>query len=168
MKVISEIIPNTHGIKNALKRIDYSDTYSTTNHIDNIEHLANLIFTKLPNWISFLMKTRNLIMKTFGLKIEKPSDYNTNFKIGGYLGFFKIYEIMNNEIILGANDKHLNFRVSIFNSQDLNYNIKVSTLVEYNNRLGKIYFAIIGPLHHLIIKQIVKKRHISIHKKKTF
>ena len=59
--------------------------------------------------------------------------------------------------MLGANDKHLNFRVSVYNSNETLFNIKVTTLVEYNNRFGKIYMTIIKPFHHIIVKAMVKQ-----------
>ncbi len=157
MKVISENIPDTKGIRNSLIKVDYSDTYATTNHIDDLETIINLVFSDLPNWASKLMKLRNRIVKIFGLKTEKPAGQSSDFKVGGYIGFFKIYDIINNEVIFGADDKHLNLRVSVFNSQKTNYNIKISTLVEYNNTLGRIYMTIVRPFHHLIVKQVVKK-----------
>ncbi|AUP80675.1 hypothetical protein C1H87_18935 [Flavivirga eckloniae] len=157
MKVISENIPNESLIKTTSKRVDYSDTYSTTNHLDSLEKITNMVFANFPNWIIILMKLRNTIVKIFDLKTQKPPDYNTDFKVGGYVGFFKIYEIMNNEIILGADDKHLDFRVSVFNSQESTHNIKVSTIVQYNKRFGKVYMTIVKPFHRLIVKQVVRR-----------
>ncbi|WP_282088848.1 DUF2867 domain-containing protein [Aquimarina algiphila] len=155
-KVILENTPDTSLINRTLNKIDYSDTYATTNHLDSLEKITNMIFANFPNWVTIMMKFRNTIVKIFDLKTQKPSDYNTDFKVGGYIGYFKIYEIMSNEIILGANDKHLNFRVSVFNSQELTYNIKVSTIVQYNKRWGKIYMTIVKPFHQLIVKKMVR------------
>ena len=157
MKVILENIPINSLINTSLKKIDYSDTYATTNHLDSLEKITNKVFADFPNWITTLMKLRNIIVKKIGLKTQKPSDYSTVFKIGGYIGFFKIYKIMTNEIILGADDKHLDFRVSIYNSLEATHNIKVSTIVKYNKNFGKVYMAIVKPFHKLIIKQIVKR-----------
>lgn len=104
-----------------------------------------------------LLVIRNFAVKFFGLKTTKPSDYNEEFKLGGYIGFFKIYEITENEIILGANDKHLNFRVSILNDHANEYNIKVTTLVLINNSFGKIYMRLIAPFHRIVVSSMVKK-----------
>jgi len=157
MKVKEEPIPKTEGIKTALPRIDFSDSFSTTNHTDDLGTISNSIFGTVPKWIEFLLKIRNAIVKLFGLKTEKPEDFNTNFRVGGYIGFFKIYSIEDCEIILGADDKHLNFRVSIYNSKEEQFNIKVTTLVEYNNRFGRIYMAVVKPFHHVIVKIMVKQ-----------
>ncbi|WP_062060853.1 DUF2867 domain-containing protein [Aquimarina longa] len=155
--VKKDTTPQTKGINNALHKVDFTDTFSTTNHKNNLEEIARLIFETTPTWVSYLFRIRNFIVSFIGLKTGIPKDYNTNFKLGGYIGFFSIYTILENEIILGANDKHLNFRVSIFNSEESKYNIKVATLVEYKNLFGKVYMTIITPFHRIIVKRMVQQ-----------
>ncbi|MEM6320247.1 MAG: DUF2867 domain-containing protein, partial [Bacteroidota bacterium] len=91
-----------------------------------------------------------------GLKFEMPEDYNDEFEVGGYVSFFKIFAISEKEIVLGANDSHLNFRAVVANDDSETYNIKVVTLVEYNNKLGKIYMTLIKPFHRLVVKRLVR------------
>lgn len=157
MKVLQENTPETKGIKSALKKVDFTDTFSIRNHKDNIETIAHLIFGAMPKWVSFLMKLRNVLVKSFGLKTGSSKDHNTNLKPGDNMGFIQTFSVTNNEIILGADDKHLNFRVSVYNSLEPKNNIKVTTLVEYNNLFGKIYMSIIRPFHVLIVKHMVKQ-----------
>ena len=157
MKVKVDTLPETEGIKNILSQIDFTDTFSTTNHVDTIEAVTKLVFGTMPPWIAFLMKLRNKIVSVFGLKTEMPDDYNVKYTVGGYIGFFQIFSIEPNEIILGADDSHLNFRVSVHNNQQKEFNIQVSTLVQYNNSFGKFYMAIVKPFHHIVVKQMVKQ-----------
>lgn len=161
MKVKVETTPKTEGIKYALPKINFTDTFSTTNHQDDLGLVSNLIFGTMPKWVKALMKLRNTLVKAFGLKTEKPEDFHSTFKVGGYIGYFQIFSIQQNEIMLGADDKHLNFRVSIYNSDENQFNIKVTTLVQYNNRFGGIYMAIVKPFHHLIVKKIVRQAYKS-------
>ena len=58
---------------------------------------------------------------------------------------------------MGADDKHLKFRVSIFKASKQQYNINVTTLVEYNNRMGQVYMTLIRPFHHIVVKSMVKQ-----------
>jgi hypothetical protein len=155
-KVIEEKIELTDEQKQILSKIDFVDTFSTTNHINNIEEITNLVFNTTPKWINSLFAIRNKIASLFGLKTEMPNDYNKNYKVGGYVKFFKIFSISDNEVILGADDSHLNFRAVINNDKSDSYNIKVITLVEYNNLKGKIYMGIIKPFHRQIVKIMVK------------
>jgi hypothetical protein len=154
-KVIEEKIELTDEQKKILLKIDFVDTFSTTNHINNIEEITNLVFNTTPKWINSLFAIRNKIASLFGLKTAMPNDYNKNYKVGGYVKLFKIFSISDNEVILGADDSHLNFRAVINNDKSDSYNIKVITLVEYNNLKGKIYMGIIKPFHRQIVKIMV-------------
>lgn len=137
--------------------IDYGDTFTTTNHINSIEEICYLIFGKSPKWLISLMELRNTIAKRFNLKTEVPEDAKQEFKVGGYIKFFKIYGIYENEIILGADDSHLNFRVVLSKTPDEIDNVKCTTLVKYNNKLGKYYMNIIKIGHKLIVNHLVKQ-----------
>ncbi|WP_298486742.1 DUF2867 domain-containing protein [uncultured Maribacter sp.] len=142
--------------KTILPKIDFSDTFSTTNHINNIEEITKLVFNITPKWINSLFALRNKIVGLFGLKMEIPNDYNEQYKVGGYIKFFKIFSISDSEVILGIDDSHLNFRAVINNDKSNSNNIKVITLVEYNNLKGKIYMKIIKPFHKQVLKRMVK------------
>lgn len=155
-KVIEERTRLTDKQKVLLSKIDFSDTFSTTNHVNNIEEITNLVFNTTPTWINLLFTIRNKVVGLFGLKTEKPKDYNENFKVGGYVKFFKIFSISDNEVILGADDSHLNFRALVKNDKSDLYNIKVVTLVEYNNTKGKVYMSVIKPFHRQVVKRMVK------------
>ena len=147
----------TEKSKELFKKIDFSDTFSTTNHINNLNEISNIIFNTTPKWITSLFKIRNKMVKLIGLKYTKPTNYNTDYKVGGYVSFFKIFYISDDEIILGANDKHLNFRAVINNTKAEINNIKVTTLVEYNNVKGKIYMSLIKPFHRLVVMKMVSQ-----------
>lgn len=135
--------------------LDFADTFSTTNHEDSLEEISKRIFTLKSKWIIALFELRNRLVSVFGLKTSIPADYNENFAIGGYVGFFKIYDLSEVEVILGADDKHLKFRVGIHKTRTATNNIKVTTLVQLNNTFGKIYMKIIAPFHGLIVKKMV-------------
>ncbi len=155
-KVKEEQTKLTDSQKNLLPKINFTDTFSTTNHLNDIEEITNLVFNTTPKWVNALFTIRNKIVGIFGLKTKVPEDYNENFEIGGYVKFFKIFSISDNEVILGADDSHLNFRALISDDKSASYNIKVITLVEYNNLKGKIYMSVIKPFHRQIVRRMVK------------
>lgn len=156
--MVQEIaLPNTKGIKTALDKIDFKDAFAITNHRNNLEEITKMVFEQNPKWLQFLFKIRGLFGVYLGLKKHTPSDYKDDFKVGGHVKFFKIYSIEPNEIILGANDNHLNFRVSVYNSHTLKNNIQLSTLVKYHNRTGKIYMKLIAPFHRMVIRYMLQR-----------
>ena len=141
---------------NFLGRVDFTDTFSVTNHGDNLYEISNLIFNHPPKWISLLFSVRNKLVKLVGLKSEIPKDHHTQFSIGGYIGFFKIFSISDTQLVLGVDDTHLNFRAVILKTAELTHNVKVITLVQYHNSFGKFYMNVIKPFHRLVVKRMVK------------
>lgn len=156
-KVKEEAVFLTKKTKNLFSKIDFSDTFATTNHLNNIEEITTLVFKTTPKWVQYLLMLRNKLVAFIGLKSSIPDDYNETFVEGGYVSFFKIYHINTDEIILGLDDSHLNFRAIINKIASDSYNIKVTTLVEYNNLKGKIYMAVVKPFHRLVLMSMVKK-----------
>ena len=155
-KVKEEKTELTRNEEDLLQKIDYADTFSTTNHTNNIREITNLIFNTTPAWVNSLFTIRNKVVSIFGLETKVPDDYNDNFEIGGYVKFFKIFAISDNEITLGADDSHLNFRAVIKNDKSELFNVKVITLVQYNNYKGNIYMGFIKPVHKQIVKRMVR------------
>lgn len=156
-KVIEVFDFTTPLVESSLDQIDFRDTFATQNKKDSLECLAHKIFNQPSVFIKFLFLVRNTLVKLIGLSSSKPKDYNEDYKVGGYVGFFRIYEIKEEEIILGLNDKHLNFRVSIFNDSETKFNIKVTTIVQFNNKAGLFYMNAIKPFHRIVVKAMVKK-----------
>ncbi|WP_157679889.1 DUF2867 domain-containing protein [Bacteriovorax sp. DB6_IX] len=154
-KVIEEFGIRTHLSETSLPRIDFTDTFSTTNHHDDLITIAHKVFNQSPIWIKGLFALRHFLVKLVGIKSQLPADFNTEKRVGGYIGFFKIFALGENEIILGLDDEHLNFRVSIFNSNDQAYNIKVITCVEFNNSKGRFYMQTIKPFHRFVVMSMV-------------
>jgi len=151
MKTVTRmtIIPDNSMISNGFGRIDYCDTYRIVKSTkDGAEEIAAEIF-KLPKWGNWLMSIRNSIVKIFGLKSNKETRE-------GQTTYFAVIEKNENEIVMGENDKHLDFRVSVFTDR-VNSFIYLTTLVHFNNFLGRAYFFPVKPFHKIIVKSILKK-----------
>lgn len=138
-----------------LPTVDFEDTFSTTNTADTLKEIAEQIFGSPPKWVALLLQLRNFIVRFMGLQYSVPENYHTQFEIGGYINFFKIFDIGDNYLLMGLDDKHLNFRVVIYNDNTPEWNIKVTTLVEYNNKMGQIYMSIVKPFHVWIIQSMI-------------
>jgi hypothetical protein len=148
MKSVTRLttIPENSVISNGFEKIDYFDTYrvvKTTNA--SAEEIAADIF-KLPNWANWLMKIRNSIVRVFGLKTSNEARK----------GLFTVIDQNENEIVMGENDKHLNFRTSVLVDRTNSF-IYLITLVRFNNFWGRLYFLPVKPFHKLIVKSIMKR-----------
>jgi len=165
-KVRETSIPTTSILLQQFDTVDFQDAFAfyTHNNSLSIKDLYISLFSTAPKWVEVLMKIRNKLVSIFGLKTEISRNIDTDFKVGDKIGIFKIYDIQDNEIIAGENDKHLDFRVSIYREININSKITVSTIVKYNNWFGKLYFLIVTPFHKLVVKSMVKQAAVSINK----
>jgi len=150
-------------INSLLKDIprDYIDAYSGTFTKEvHIEDVVKLFFTSTNRWVDRLFNVRNKMVKMFKLKvstIENKQPHELNITIGNSIGLFKILDKNENEVIIGEDDKHLNFRVSIYREKvGYNYLLTISTIAKIHNSFGKIYFFVIKPFHKIVVKKMVR------------
>ena len=121
-------------------------------------------WTEMPGWVAFLFKIRNWMVRPFGLKNE-DQDENRNAKLAECIrtgGEYKITRVVaksEDETVICLSDKHLDayMSVRIEKAERGNRLLKLSTLVKFHNRLGRIYFGVISPFHHLIVRSKLKQ-----------
>lgn len=160
-------LPNSSSLKQAELKFDYTDSYKadiqncTKFNADKIATLFINSTNKKPKWLGFLMTIRNWLAEQIGLKktaIRPNNKTLSEIKIGEKFGMFELFDKLENEIILGKNDKHLNFRLSILSDELIEKinTLNISTLVKFNNSFGKFYFMLIKPFHKLIVKSMIR------------
>ncbi len=156
-KVHTAQLPEKSVCKKHLSVIDFQDSYKVklSNRDISIENIYINVFAHSPKWTNVLLAIRNKIVGIFGLDTyREPSEVvKKNLKVGLKTGIFKIYAILEKEIIAGEDDKHLNFRVSVLKQSG---ELFISTLVHYNNWFGKMYMTLIIPFHKRVIRAILK------------
>ncbi|WP_405205248.1 DUF2867 domain-containing protein [Aquimarina sp. LLG6339-5] len=166
MKVEKVSLPKTSLLlKN---KYDYSDSFKSefTDKEDVVDILVitKSFFSTSPAWIEKLFVLRNQIVAVFGLKtgdsLDKRKETLNNFngEIGDKVGIFKVFDKSENEIILGEDDTHLNFRVSLLldSKPNSSKDFTISTIVNFNNWFGKLYFLPVKPFHKLIVPTMLK------------
>jgi hypothetical protein len=127
---------------------DFIDNYATPSDLTPQE--AVKVAFNMPTWVSALMRLRNIIVAPLGLKTddirEASSDDTANL--------FPVTYEDDSQIVVGANDSHLNFRISIVQHEG---HIHMATWVHRNNWIGRAYLAIIMPFHVLIVRSCVTR-----------
>jgi hypothetical protein len=150
----------------AFKFIDgYTSNFIDSNNTIDIQKVGQLFFSAGPKWIDTLFALRNNLVKWFGLKTtgnltNRQQFENFTGEPGERIGLFKVFHKTDHEIILGEDDKHLDFRVSLYLDENTETNQKqltISTLVKFNNIFGKLYFMPVLPFHKLIVPTILKE-----------
>jgi len=162
MKISKSDLPGSSLLNNFVH--DYADGYSVKLNVKDltIEQVCKVFFVSGPSWVDALFALRNRIVALVGLKTSAPEKNRKqlfdgfNCEIGQQLGLFKVFDKNEREVILGEDDKHLDFRVSLYLDR-LNNTLTVSTLVKVHNRLGWLYFLPVKPVHKLIVPAMVKE-----------
>jgi hypothetical protein len=130
--------------------------------ITDPEQLARFVFEQQPAWVAGLMALRDAIVAGFGLKTSnqlKRLDAHSGTR---RVHIFKIYETSEHEIILGEDDKHLDFRLSgLYRPQSKTASgaprLVLSTVVKCHNVLGRTYILLIAPFHRLVVQASLRR-----------
>jgi len=162
--VVQEInIPNTSLAICSLPRIDFADAFRCElpeNQLQNIDSVTRAIFLTIPQWITALLELRNIIVRPFGLKTSidvEPSNVQDELKPGTAVGVFEVLNRRLDEIMLGEDDQHLNYRVSVqLEREEEKCWVIISTVVTFNNWLGRAYFVPVKPVHKIIVPAMIR------------
>lgn len=141
---------------------NYLDSYAAILNTSDIaiERVGKAFFSASPAWVDKLLELRNRMVSLIGLKVPgagAKEEVLRNFKceVGESVALFHVLAKTENEVIFGEDDKHLNFRVSLFLDRQNNL-LTVSTLVKIHNNLGRLYMFAIKPFHKIIVPTITK------------
>ncbi|HMS66889.1 MAG TPA: DUF2867 domain-containing protein [Saprospiraceae bacterium] len=170
MKIQTSNLPITSLLQTTFKNWDYVDSFQGEfSDVENKIHVidaAKAFFSSGPKWVGKLFDLRNKIVSVFGLKTagdqkdRKSQLENFKWQIGEQLGLFKVYDANDHEIVMGEDDKHLNFRVSMFlnekPSDPTKKQLTISTVVQFNNWFGKLYFLPVRPFHKIIVPVMLR------------
>lgn len=161
------VLPEGSSLHN--EDYDYIDSFEgmiiDTNHTLTVGDIGKAFFTSAPAWVGILFALRNRIAGLIGLKTpSKKKDTEEMLRHfhcepGERLGLFKVLSKSEQEVVLGEDDTHLNFRVSLWIQPSPGTPVKhliVSTSVKFNNRMGRMYFAPVRPFHRLIVPVMLK------------
>lgn len=117
------------------------------------EALARFLFAGQPRWIAGLLRIRDFLVAGFGLKtarslsVPRPGSPPR-------IGIFRVYATHPDEVVLGEDDSHLDFRVSVLRQERGTAGVwlTVSTVVRCHNALGRCYIALIEPFHRAVVR----------------
>lgn len=120
--------------------------------------LSRFIFGDPAPWISFLLALRDTGVSLVGLKTSRQLRARARAHDESRIDFFRLYSVSDHEVILGEDDKHLDFRVSIQlrpASRGAPGELVATTVVHCHNRLGRAYIALIRPFHRVVVRSLL-------------
>jgi hypothetical protein len=149
--VLRGIIINKAGVPPCevdtfLPGADFTDAYSVhvAEPLDALE-AARRMMERPPRWVGGLLKLRNLAVTPFGLKREAPVGSER-------IGMFPVVSASLEQVVMGFDDAHLDFRVVVEVTLDgSGQQVTATTFVRTRNRLGRLYLAAVKPFHRMIV-----------------
>ena len=113
--------------------------------------LARQLLGSQPRWAQWLMLVRDAIVSLFGINTSRQMEA----KRGERIGIFRIYSVSDDEIIVGEDDSHLDFRLSVLRNREAGRHgsITMSSVVHCHNWVGRAYILLIRPFHKLIVQR---------------
>jgi hypothetical protein len=117
----------------------------------DVDTLARIACEHPAWWIRLLNRLRDALVAPAGVKSTRMLAAAAH---GRALGFFPVLSQTANEIVVGADDRHLDFRAAIALRVDDGgrRELVAVTVVHCHNRFGRCYLAAITPFHRLIVK----------------
>jgi hypothetical protein len=120
---------------------DFLDCYSVASTLSPREAATKGL--TLPGWANALLRLRNALVRPWGLKTGTTEG-----------SIFPTCHETEDELILGTDDKHLNFRIGLIRQDGRLY---MSTWVRPHNVWGRVYLAVVMPFHILITRGAVAR-----------
>ncbi len=161
---VKEVPVSGQDVSHLLNKISFVDRYEVgpLNKTELIEIYWNIFFFT-PGWIELLMNLRNRLVSFVGLKGVTASELKAEQRkplpkqvaVGQKIGAFTLFSSDENEMIMGENDRHLDFRISVKRASPSS--VYVTTAVNTHNGLGRIYMALIKPFHKIIARSMISR-----------
>jgi hypothetical protein len=145
--------------QSVLAGADFGDSYRiavTGQNLSPVEAARRAVYGA-PSWINTLLRLRTILVKPFGLK---PGMDPARGKEGPKnIGIFPVLESQPSRLVLGLNDKHLDFRLLVDVEEKGNGRqfVTASTMVKTHNLLGRVYLACVKPFHRVIVPTMLRQ-----------
>jgi hypothetical protein len=138
-------VPRSALLIDALPHSDWSDAYAVQVPRDaprrDAQEWADAVFHAPPAWIKVLFGVREVLVRAVGIEPGSKHVFETVSRTA-------------DEVVLGVDQSHLGFRVSVLVERD---EVVISTLVELRNRRGAAYFALVRWVHPLVVRSMLAR-----------
>ena len=141
MTIRTDTLPRASLLWSLHQPGDFLDCYSVASSLSPREAASKGL--ALPGRAAALLRLRNALVRPFGLKTGEPDR-----------PIFPTCHESEDELILGTDDRHLNFRIGLYRQDGRLY---MSTWVHPHNLWGRTYLRLVMPFHILISRGAVAR-----------
>lgn len=139
--ICTDTLPSASALWSLHQPGDFLDCYSVASTLSPREAAERGL--TLPRWAAALLALRNTLVRPFGLKTGAPDR-----------PIFPTCLESEDELVLGTDDRHLNFRIGLIRAEGRLY---MSTWVHPHNLWGRAYLRLVMPFHILISRGAVAR-----------
>ncbi len=123
-----------------------------------IELLARAVLGRPAPWFRALLRLRDAAVAGFGVKTSRQLRAEVISGGAGHIDFFPIRGRSDRELVLGEDDRHLDFRASVLlRPTGTGRELVATTVVHCHNGFGRLYLAVIRPFHHLVVRSSLRR-----------
>lgn len=132
------------GSRPALPRVNYSDAYAVERRPGTTadpQAWADAAFRTAPAWVGALLLLRNALVGLVGIDRGGPESFATVARAPG-------------EVLLGTDERHLDFRASVLVEAD---RVVLSTVVQVHGARGRAYLAVVRRVHPTVVRAMLRR-----------
>jgi hypothetical protein len=137
-------VPDTPLLAGALPRVDFADAHAVAVHPGaptDPQAWADAVFRDPPRWVLAVLGLREALVRLVGIARGGRSSFDTVARAA-------------DEVLLGTDERHLDFRASVRREPD---RVVLSTVVTLHNRRGRAYFALVRPVHPVVVRAMLTR-----------
>jgi Protein of unknown function (DUF2867) len=122
-----------------------------------IRDMAEAVLGRPELWVKALLFVRDWAVSLLGL--QTSANLRDASRAGDHIDLFPVLFADDTELVVGEDDRHLDFRISLFVQEvaDGGRQLVATTAVRCHNRVGHAYLAAIRPFHRLVIRSRLRR-----------
>lgn len=141
---------------------DLVDAFTVTlpgNARHDLSGLAERALGKPAPWVTAAMAVRDIAVRPFGVGTSGEIRRHLEREGRDRIDFFRVLSRSDREIVIGADDRHLDFRLSLLllARPDGREDLVATTVVHCRNTFGRAYLAAILPGHVLVVRSMLRR-----------
>jgi len=140
--------------------VDLLDSFAVhvpfgTGHV--IRDMAEAVLGRPARWVRALLFVRDQAVSLLGLQTSR--ELRDERRGDDHIDLFPVLFADETEVIVGEDDRHLDFRISLFlqDVADDGRELIATTAVRCHNRVGHAYLPVIRPFHRLVIRSRLRR-----------
>ncbi|MHB1304787.1 MAG: DUF2867 domain-containing protein [Acidiphilium sp.] len=126
----------------------------------DIDALAREALEHPPVWFRVLLRLRDAVVSVGGVKSSQRIRKDAASEGLATVAFFPVLSRSERELVLGEDDRHLDFRASVLvrvTTDGEKRDLIMTTAVRCHNLAGRLYLTTIAPFHRLIVRRNLER-----------